>query len=93
MYVGEILQQDNAPAHRALQTKNWMLENGVELLENWPAQSPDQNIIENLWDMLKRRVKAKNPRNIGEFWATCKRNSKKFQPTTFRNLLNRYQRD
>ena len=23
-------------------------ENGVTLLENWPAQSPDPNIIENL---------------------------------------------
>ena len=72
MYLGEILQQDNAPAHRAHLTKNWMLENGVELLENRSAQSPDQNSIENLWDMLKRRVKAKNPRNIGELCATCK---------------------
>ena len=47
MYLVEMFQQDNAPCHNSQVTKTWMLENGIELLENWPPQSPDINIIEN----------------------------------------------
>jgi hypothetical protein len=36
----------------------------------WTANSPDLNIIENLWAILKRRLKAwkVKPRNLDELW-------------------------
>jgi hypothetical protein len=44
-------QQDNAPCHRAKATKKWFEKQKVEILE-WPAQSPDMNLVENLWGYL-----------------------------------------
>ena len=41
-------------------------ENGFQLLENWPPQSPDLNIIENLWNYMKLKIREKHPTTVKE---------------------------
>ena len=53
-----MFQQDNAPAHTSKLTKSWFIENAIETLP-WPAQSPDLNPIENIWDYLERQIRSR----------------------------------
>lgn len=53
-----IFQDDNAPVHRARSTQDFIHNNGIRTM-SWPAQSPDLNIIDNLWLLLKRKLQAR----------------------------------
>lgn len=49
----------NDPKHTAKLIKEFLTEEQVEVIK-WPAQSPDLNPIENLWDQLEVDVRRKN---------------------------------
>ncbi len=66
-----IFQHDLAPAHTAKSTKSWLNDHGVGVLD-WPANSPDLNPIENLWSIVKSKMRNKRPKNADELKATVK---------------------
>ena len=51
-------QDDNAPVHRTRSTVTYKTQNHIPSL-TWPAQSPDLNIIENLWVFTKRKLQSR----------------------------------
>ena len=67
LYPGQpcYFQHDNAPPHRSKQTKDWLIENGINVID-WPPYSPDLNVIENCWSYISRRVSAIRPTNVLE---------------------------
>ena len=58
---GRILQQDGARSHSSKKTIAYLKRKRVEVLQSWPAYSPDLNCIERIWHELQRRVGARCP--------------------------------
>ena len=66
-----ILQQDNDPKHTANVIKNYLQrKEEQEVLEVmvWPPQSPDLNIIESVWDYMKRQKDLRKPTSTEHLW-------------------------
>jgi len=58
--TGRILMQDNAPGHTSAETWAYMANRGLYPIF-WPANSPDLNPIEKLWDKIKDYIEDKYP--------------------------------
>lgn len=58
---GFIFMEDGNKAHGLTDTEmqDWKTEHKVVCLEGWPPSSPDFNPIENVWRLLKQRLKSR----------------------------------
>ncbi len=82
-----IFQQDLAPAHSAKATSTWFKDHGIPVL-NWPANSPDLNPIENLWGIVKRKMRYARPNNAEELKATIRATWALITPEQCHRLIN-----
>ena len=96
--VGEgfILMDDNARPHRARVVDQFLEDQGVERMD-WPANTPDLNPIEHLWDQLKRAVRRRVDQQtalamlqpiLQEEWAAIPQNCIKNLVQTMRKRCN-----
>jgi transposase len=60
-----VFQDDGAPCHRSKVVKQCCSSIGLKQLE-WPGQSPDCNPIENLWSVLKKKVRERHPQTVSD---------------------------
>ncbi len=81
-----IFQQDLAPAHTVKCTKSWFNDHGVTVLD-WPANSPDLNPIENLWGIVKRKMRDTRPNNADELKAAIKETWASIPPQQCHKLI------
>lgn len=81
-----VLQEDNDPKHTSNLCTNWREENGVERMA-WPACSPDLNPIENVWGILKSRIREKNPLTVKQLKTRIKKEWKLLEKQLAENLV------
>lgn len=64
-----IFQQDNSRVHTANIIQQWLAEQEFTVLE-WPANSPDLNIIEHVWAYIKYTLSKDKrvPETLDELW-------------------------
>jgi transposase len=82
-----LLQEDNDPKHRSKSAEQWREEHGVHRLP-WPSQSPDQNCIENVWNVLKANVDHHKPSSFKGLVRAIKFEWKKLDPNFAKNLVD-----
>ena len=44
----------------------------IKVLQGWPAESPDINIIEHIWGRMKEEAWRTKPKYLEELWDACK---------------------
>jgi len=87
-----ILQHDNDPKHTAKVIKNYLQrkeEQGVLEVMVWPPQSPDLNIIESVWDYMKRKKQLRLPKSTEELWLVLQDVWANL-PSSFKNCVQVY---
>jgi hypothetical protein len=83
-----VFQQDGDPKHHSAKATNWFVDHDIKVLP-WPAQSPDMNPIEHLWEHLKRKLKEypNPPGGIWELWERAEKEWEKIEPEVCQNLI------
>lgn len=82
----DILQQDGAPPHTAKLIKHWLSDCGINFITDWPANSPDLSPIENLWAIIKARLREKDTSSLPKLEVELRRAWESLDPDHLKSL-------
>ena len=84
----QYFQQDNNPKCTSQKSQKWFKDNNIQVLL-WPAQSPDLNPIEHLWDYLKHQFQKDetSPCRAYELWDRLVEKWNAIAPEVCQNLI------
>lgn len=90
-----IFMQDNDPKHSSHLCRGYLQQQEADgVLQNmvWPAQSPDLNPIELLWEELDRKVREKCPTSQAHMWQVIQDSWANIPNETLTKLVSRLPR-
>jgi hypothetical protein len=64
-----LFQQDGASCHTAKATEAFLTKRKVQVLRDWPAQSPDLNLVETCWSMVAHKLLGQRFNTADDLWA------------------------
>ena len=82
-----LFQQDNAKPHSARVTTAWLRSKRVQVLP-WPACSPDLSPIENVWRIMKRKIRQRRPRTVEQLKRFIKQEWERIPHEKLRELVS-----
>ncbi len=78
-----IFEHDGDGSHRGKVVENFLKNEGIKVLDDLPAHSPDIPPIENMWKRLMDNVKYRNPQTKDGFGKYWRRNGTTFRSKKF----------
>ena len=78
--------QDGASCHTAKLIKNWFDWVGIDYIKDWPGNSPDLNPIENLWSIMKEKLKERDTSSVPKLEAAVRDIWENIDISTLQNL-------
>ena len=85
--ASSVLMQDGAPCHTARSVIDWLGDCGVSFINDWPGSSPDFNPIENLWAIIKARLRGRDTSTLAKLQAAIQEVWDSFEPALLQNLV------
>jgi len=85
--IKPLFQQDNAPCHTSKVCLEYFSNNNIEVMF-WPANSPDLNPIENVWNILKKKIGRVFIKNKGDLINIINKTVNEFNINTINNIIN-----
>lgn len=79
--------QDNDPKHKSAIVQSWLIWNCPHLMSP-PAQSPDMNVIENLWALLDKNIRKHKISNKQDLKKALVEEWQKITPDITQNLVD-----
>lgn len=66
-------EQDGAPSHTSKKTMNWIEKQNVQIIENWPANSPDLTCIEQVWSILEQKIQKYQIKTLDDLYISLQK--------------------
>lgn len=79
--------QDNDPKHKSGIVQTYLIYNCPHMLQT-PPQSPDINVIENLWHLLETKIRLHNISNLNDLKEALKTEWYKISPAYTKKLVS-----
>lgn len=64
-----VFQQDGASSHTSVSTVRFLADKNVNVLPNWPPNSPDLNLVEHCWAYISKQLLGKAYPTSDALWA------------------------
>lgn len=85
-----IFVQDGARAHFNRQVLGYLSKKGVRYLTDWPSSSPDLNMIELIWSLLKSKIGQRCPMTVKELMEVAAEEWQRIPVETVDNFISHF---
>lgn len=86
MPLKHIFQHDNDPKHSSRLVKEWLGNEKIAVMQ-WPSQSPDLNPIENLWEIIDRKIRCRTYSNVSDLFKSLQESWAAIDKVVIKKLL------